>query len=258
MRSRVIAVAAALMAAPAATLATPIYQTFGPLPDATFGGNGIPNDAVAANSVFVDGVNQITMGLTAHQRYFNPALANNGAGVFYAGPGSNCGIATDPVNCPSTDQGSLWNIGFYIKVDGPSATLADYNFELYYDFDPGTDTAIGSLGKVNVNNFIVGGGGDPSTMDLAQSSQNLMFNFLMSCVPGVIEAPGCPFPTGFDPDALGEYSFYLTATTTTAFPASIGTVGIDVEVVPVPAAVWFFGSALGLMGFVRRRMRTAG
>lgn len=254
MKSRIIAVAAALMAAPAVTLATPIYQSFGPF-DATFGGTGIPNDAVAAHSVFVDGVNQITMALTAHQRYHNPALTNNGAGEFYADPGSNCGIATDPVNCPSTSQGSLWNIGFYIEVDGPSATLSDYDFELYYDFNPGADTPIGGLGKVNVNNFLSSAGQDPATMTLTQGSENLMFNYLMACIPGVIEAPGCPAPAGFDPDALGEYSFYLTATTKTAFPASIGTVGIDVQVVPLPAAVWFFGSALGLMGFMRRRMR---
>jgi hypothetical protein len=30
-------------------------------------------------------------------------------------------------------------------------------------------------------------------------------------------------------------------------------VGIDVNVVPVPAAVWLFGSGLGLLAWVRRR-----
>ncbi len=33
-----------------------------------------------------------------------------------------------------------------------------------------------------------------------------------------------------------------------------GTSDVDIGVVPVPAAVWLFGSALGLLGFVRRRM----
>jgi hypothetical protein len=33
------------------------------------------------------------------------------------------------------------------------------------------------------------------------------------------------------------------------------TVDITAEVVPIPAAVWMFGSALGLLGFVRRRMQ---
>jgi hypothetical protein len=32
---------------------------------------------------------------------------------------------------------------------------------------------------------------------------------------------------------------------------------VDVTAVPVPAAVWMFGSALGLLGFVRRRLHKA-
>ena len=65
---------------------TPEFTTFGPLPGATFGGSGIPNDAVAITTI-VDGTTTITLGLTAHQRFASPAVTNNGAGVFTAQAG---------------------------------------------------------------------------------------------------------------------------------------------------------------------------
>ncbi|BAN35012.1 hypothetical protein SCD_n01182 [Sulfuricella denitrificans skB26] len=241
-------IAALIMSAPITAMATTVFQTFGTLP-VTFGGSGIPNNAVAASSVFVNGSDQITLGLTAHGRYSNPTVTNNGAGVFYAGSGSNCGIATDPVGCPSASQGALWNFGFFVGVSGPSH-LSDYNFNLYYDFNPGANTPVGSLGVINVNNAIIAGGGNPSTMTVTQDSQNLLFSSFSVSIPGVITAPG----GAFNPNALGEYSFYLTATTNTAFPAAVGTVGIDVQVVPVPTAAWLLGSGLiGLAGIARKR-----
>lgn len=243
------AIAALVLAAPFSAGATAVYQTFGTLP-VTFGGTGIPNNAVAASSVFVDGNTNITLGLTAHGRYSNPTVTNNGAGLFYAGTGSNCGVATDPVGCPSTSQGALWNFGFFVGVSGPGADLYDYDFKLYYDFNPGTNTPVGSLGVIDLNNAIYAASGDPTLMTQTQDSQNLLFSGFSTTVPGVITAPG----GSFNPNALGQYSFYLTATTKTAFPADVGTVGIDVQVVPVPAAAWLFGSGLlGLIGIARRK-----
>lgn len=249
-----LALVAAMMAVPTISMATTIYQTFGTLP-VTFGGSGIPNNAVAASSVFVDGSTNITLGLTAHGRYSNPTVTNNGAGVFYAGTGSNCGVATDPLGCPSATQGALWNFGFFVGVSDPANNkhLSDYDFKLYYDTNPGANTPLANLGVIDLNALITLAGGTPSTMTVVQDSQNLLFSFLSSTIPGVITAPG----TAFNPNAIGQYSFYLTATTKTAFPAAVGTVGIDVQAVPEADTWAMLLAGLGLVGVMAQRRKQA-
>lgn len=232
--------------APAA-MAAPIYTSFGSLPGANFGGTGIPNDAVAKTEVFINGTEKVTIALTAHQRFFNPVVTNNGAGDYFAGPGQNCGVATDPVGCPSASQGSLWNFAFYISTE--NATFADYTFTLYYDFNPGANTAFNTLGSININNSLVANAVNPASVTLLQDSQNLLFSGFATTIPGIITAPAFG---PFNPNALGEYNFYIGFQKTN-LPTFAGTVGIDVNVVPVPAAVWLFGSGLGLLAWVRRR-----
>ncbi len=249
-----LALVAAMMAVPAVSMATTIYQTFGTLP-VSFGGSGIPNDAVAASSVFTDGTTtNITLGLTAHGRYSNPTVTNNGAGVFYAGTGSNCGIATDPVGCPSGNQGALWNFGFFVGVSGTAGKhLSDYDFKLYYDTDPNANTPLTSLGVIDLNNSIIAASGNPAlpaSMTVMQGSENLLFNYLSVTVPGVITAPG----TLFNPNANGQYSFYLTATKA---GLSVGTVGIEVQAVPEADTWAMLLAGLGLVGVMARRRKQA-
>ena len=112
----------AILAAAPATAApvTPVFTSFGALAAATFGGSGIPNDAVAITQI-VDGDNVITLGLTAHQRYFNPPLVNDGAGTFAAGPGSNFGDPGNPGGPgPGTALGATWNFAFYVDIGAAS------------------------------------------------------------------------------------------------------------------------------------------
>lgn len=238
------------LALPGIASATPIYTSFGSLPGANFGGTGIPNNAVAKTEVFVNGNDQVTLALTAHGRYTNPVVTDNAAGDYFAGPGQNCGVATDPLGCPSASQGALWNFAFYIDVAG-GGKLSDYNFTLYYDFDPGANTPFAQLGSVNINNYLgaISFPGYPATATLFQDSQNLLFSQFSTPFAGIVTVPTIG---SFNPNALGEYNFYLTFTKTN-LPLFTGAVGIDMNVVPVPAAVWLFGSALGLMGFARRR-----
>ncbi len=247
------------LALPGIAAATPVYDTFGPLTGANFGGTGIPNDSVAISSQFYDGDNLITVAMNATQRYSNPVVTNNGAGTFYAGTGSNLqgpGAGT---------MGALWNWNYYIKVEGvgaspPSPILSDYDITLYYDFNPAFDNlAASTLGKIDVTAALKCYG---SAASITQGSENLMFGYLASAatcpVPGpnfgtALITPSASFPT-FDPNASGEYNFSIRVARD---GWGVENVAMDVQVVPVPAAVWLFGSALGLLGLSRRRLAAA-
>src|SRR5215469_8414331 len=83
--------------------------SFGTLSGATFGGTGIPNNAVEITTVNTtpngNGASDtITLGLTATPRYQNPALGNNLAGTFSATAGANDGLGNPPHSV-----GPTWN-----------------------------------------------------------------------------------------------------------------------------------------------------
>ena len=233
------AVAVALLAT-ATAQATPIYDTFGPLDEATWGGTGIPNDEVAVSSQIIDGDVTITVAMSATQRYSNPALTNDGLGTYFAGPGSNFGGAGQ-----SSSEGALWNFNYYLNVEGTNGAtpvLADYDIVLYYDFDTGADTPLGSLGSINMTNAILGSASPGAT--LSEGSQNLMFGFLGTAIPGVIAPPA----GAFDPNALGEYNFAITVSSQ---GLGVETVAMDVQVVPEPASLAL--GALGGLALLRRQ-----
>ncbi len=166
----VSAVFAAVMLMPAVAMADVAYTDFGSLPGANFGGTGIPNDAVAATNVVVDGDNKITIALTAHQRYSNPVVTSDGAGTYFAQTGANDGL--DGAN-PAHSTAATWNFGFYMNIEdivapNDSPDLGDYKFTLYYDFDPGADTGNAAMGHIDF---------PLTTQTNYQDSQNLVFGF---------------------------------------------------------------------------------
>ncbi|GAB4551898.1 MAG: hypothetical protein Tsb0013_14080 [Phycisphaerales bacterium] len=223
--------------------ATPIFDVFGPLPQATFGGTGIPNDEVAAGSQFVDGTNTITIALSATQRFSNPPLTNDGAGTYFAGPGSNFGGMGE-----SSTEGALWNFNFYMEaVDGSNnpIALSNYQIDLYYDFDPAPNTALGDLGRIDVTAGLLA---QMDTTNVTQGSQNLNFGFLAAGFPGLVFPPAGTF----DPNALGEYTFALTLSEIGGLGLPLETVSILVEVVPSAPTLAMLGP-VGLLAMRRRR-----
>jgi hypothetical protein len=219
--------------------AMPVFDEFGPLDEATFGGSGIPNQnvAISGGQGITSGqdIFTLTLGLTAHQRFFNPPLSHDGAGTFTAGAGTSFS--------PGGLEGALWNFAFFVGVEG--ATIEDlvndgYSFILSFNFDPSDAVDAGTILL------------DGATGSVVQGSQNLLFSFLSDGVPGLVFPP----LGSFDPTIGGLYSFSLTALNTSGNTQVDPVVaGIDVRVVavPVPASLLLFGFGLLAAGAAFRR-----
>ncbi|MEM9586739.1 MAG: PEP-CTERM sorting domain-containing protein [Planctomycetota bacterium] len=210
---------------------SPAFSRFGSLPQATFGGTGIPNDAVAITEFTVpNGGPTFTLGLTATPRFFEPAVSNNGAGTFQAAAGG----------FPGAPSLARWNFGFFAEVS--SGPLANYQVDLLYDLDPAADTPESDLGVINLTAALAGSG-DPRV----EGSQNLGFPFLAANALPVIDAPTF---TAFDPAAAGEYTFALSVANA---GEALGQVSILVNTVPEPASALGIACVMGVLATSRRR-----
>jgi hypothetical protein len=225
MKYKIAIFAASLLAAASAN------ASFGPLPGATFGGTGIPNDAVETTTI-TDGGNTITLGLTATPR--NPPTVGelaSSAGTFYA------------------PAGLQWNFDFYANVSG-GGNISAYNFVLGYALVPGTPTA--SLGTWLL---------DPTatTATTIQNSEYPGFGFLTTPVAGVIVPPTGPYAGPYNVNTYGDYQFVLDAYSKTT-GALLGQSTIDVV---VPETTTMAAGALLLLPFglstlrMLRKSRTA-
>lgn len=159
----------------------PSYTTFGSMPEATFGGTGIPNNAVAI-SEFDTGQHHVKLGLTAHQRYSNPPLANDGAGNFGALTGGDAAHGQPGYG--------VWNFAYSININ---PDIYDWDprgksIRLYYDLNPAVGNDV--LSYITIDPIGING----PTFD-SQNSLNL----------GMMSV----FGPGFNPTVSGEYDFKL-------------------------------------------------
>lgn len=221
-----------LAAALCLAAAAPAMANLVALPAATFGGSGIPNAAVEVATFHPTYGGSLTLGLTAHQRYANPALANDGVDTFFALPGG------DLLN--GVPSYARWNFAFYIGFD-PTQGGAEawYGFgntvSLYWDLNPAVGNPASSGGVVPLAYYREG---------VFQNSWNLGMGFLGG---------------GFNPAATGEYSFALVAKDSAGGELARSSITVVVgSPSPVPdssSTVLLLGSALVGLGCCLRRIR---
>jgi hypothetical protein len=166
------------------------------------------------------------------------AFADNGSllekmTAFQVGAGTDFSIDVIGLGFAQLNGGT-----FNLSYDESLVAISSVVIDSYWDFDPesGSDTGINTWGSVGFDIF----NNDPAVGNFRIATINLTTK---SPPLGSLPAVGSTSML----DITGSQFF----SDTEQLSPTIGTASISV--VPVPAAVWLFGSALGLMGWLRRK-----
>lgn len=223
----ITAVFVAANAVPSLASAQPACTAgFGSAPSATFGGTGIQNSAVAYNNC----VRGLSLNLAAHQRYDNPALTNNGAGVFFAQAGQDANTVSPVAGY------AKWNFAYDIQ----GASAGQYNYRLYFDNNPASGNTLD--GYLN----IPGPFGAPFA-----NSLNLGMTFLNIGIFGP-----APSYQPFNMNAGGEYGFDLVAYDSQLNEVARTSILVDASsVVPEPSTYALMIAGLAMVGVAAHRKK---
>ena len=227
---------ASLLILPHSVAAAPLHNTFGPLGADTFARKDIQNGEAAISSQISNGSPLITVAMSTARQHSSPALTDADASVYFPQAGRYLGDAK-----PRSSKDTVWNFDDHMNIDSTATAFADYQINLIYDAGPALDDGSARVASINVTNEIL------STPTLQYGSKSPTPHSLAKNYPDTVKVSGGTFDSNttakYDPDIQAAQSDW-----------GVESIATDMQVMPLSAAAWLFGSAmLGLFGVARRK-----
>ena len=155
---------------------------------------------------------------------FNPETSTAGVGSTVS-----LNLVGTDFNSGSLDGGGI-NFTFDASVVEVTSVTVDTSIWEFFSSNGTIDNVAGTVNDIQFNSF-------------QSRTGDLLFATVDFLVIG----------TGFSPLGLSEFLGNPFATGGQVYPGVVFSQDASISNVPVPGAVWLFGSALGLVGWLRRR-----